>query len=45
MLVLELLHFKMEFTVSEPCDFIRVGNIRQLMEEIGEHLIYKSGTI
>ena len=26
MIVLELLHLKMEVTVSEPCDVIRVGN-------------------
>ena len=25
MIVLELLHLKMEVTVSEPCDVIRVG--------------------
>ena len=25
MVVLELLHLKMEVTVSEPCDVIRVG--------------------
>ena len=27
MVVLELLHLKMEVTVSEPCDVIRVGKI------------------
>ena len=42
LIVLELLHLKMEVTVSEPCDVIRVVEIEDRREQVGIKVFFTS---
>ena len=42
MIVLELLHLKMEVTVSEPCDVIRVLHVKVSAQNLPEPLTFQS---